>query len=215
MHIFLTGDRRIGKTTVIANTVDRLVKSGVVATEGITGFRTVWAAGRETAVGAPVPFAAVPAAAGDLTEALYILPYVAGDPIGSFVRASDRRGAIPPGARPVAMREADGSRFVICPEVFDEDGVAILRAAACAASQSCPALIVMDELGFMESGAPAFRDAVMRVLDGDIPVLGVLRKESVPFLDAVRNHPGARVTEVTKNNRDMLSGQLTSEIFHD
>ncbi|MEG1584670.1 MAG: nucleoside-triphosphatase, partial [Anaerovorax sp.] len=36
-------------------------------------------------------------------------------------------------------------------------------------------LVIMDELGFMENEAYAFQKMVMTVLDGNIPVLGVIK----------------------------------------
>jgi nucleoside-triphosphatase THEP1 len=72
----------------------------------------------------------------------------------------------------------------------------------------------MDELGFMELGAPVFRAAVLRALDGEVPVIGVIRLERNPFLDAVRNHPKVAVTEVNESNRDALPARLTLSFFH-
>jgi nucleoside-triphosphatase THEP1 len=238
-HVFLTGDRGVGKTTVVTKIVDRLVKDGAVAADEIAGFRTVWMAAEDGAEG--------------VVEALYILPYVAGSTGAGFpdaghadapgsrggvypgLRSPDAAngcGGIPGGARPVAERVAGKQTLAVCPEVFDEDGVALLRAATSdflplpAATnppqRKSPAnggprakIIVMDELGFMELPARAFTEAVMRALDGEVPVLGVLRKDSNPFLDAVGTHPKVRVVEVTEANRDALPAGLTYGFFHD
>jgi nucleoside-triphosphatase len=177
MHIFLTGPRGVGKSTVIERVVGRLVAEGACAAGGVAGFRTEW----------------FDLGGGD---ALYILPYGASVPGGA--------------ARPVAGRDAVRRSLVIHPNVFDEDGVAILRASGAASAR----LIVMDELGFMESGADAFRGAVMEVLDGDVPVLGVVRLEGNPFLDAVKDHGRVRVIHVSESNRNMLFEQLTAQVFH-
>ena len=69
-------------------------------------------------------------------------------------------------------------------------------------------LIVMDELGPAEARAEAFQSAVLRVLDGKIPVLGVLQKAESPFLRKAAEHPNVRVLEVTAENRDILTGML-------
>jgi nucleoside-triphosphatase len=90
--------------------------------------------------------------------------------------------------------------------VFNNLGVRILRDARESS------LIVMDELGFMESEALAFREEVLRLLDGDAPVLGVLKSKHTPFLDQVRVHTAVKIIEVTEKNRDEIPQMLT-EIF--
>lgn len=73
------------------------------------------------------------------------------------------------------------------------------------------ALIVMDELGFMEAGAEAFVNQVFRVLDGGVPVLAAVKaRTDVPFLNAVRAHENCRVYTVTPENRDALYEALFS-----
>ena len=57
------------------------------------------------------------------------------------------------------------------PEVFDGLGVELLRAQP-------GSLILMDELGFLEQDAAAFRREVLRCLDGSIPVLAVILDQS-------------------------------------
>ncbi|MDR1291853.1 MAG: nucleoside-triphosphatase [Clostridiales Family XIII bacterium] len=186
MHVFLTGLRGIGKTTVIERVVNGALSGGTVSADEITGFRTVWMRSRET---------------GSASEALYILPYKAESPVP---RA---------GARPVAERDAENQTLMIHPEVFDEDGVAILRAATEGATP--PKIIIMDELGYMESDSPAFRRAVADKLDGGVPVLGVMRWERNPFLNAVGTHEKVEVVEVSESNRDALPERLTEQLFHD
>ena len=65
-----------------------------------------------------------------------------------------------------------GGRQVF-PEVFDGLGAELLRRAA--GDDAC-GLILMDELGFLEAGAAGFRKAVLDVLAGPKPVLGVVRQ---------------------------------------
>ena len=69
-------------------------------------------------------------------------------------------------------------------------------------------VILMDELGPHESDAPAFQNAVLRALDGNIPILGVLQKADTPFLHQVAAHPQAHLVEVTAENRDELARTL-------
>ena len=67
----------------------------------------------------------------------------------------------------------------------------------------------MDELGSAESGAKNFCETVLAVLDGDLPVLGVLQKADTEFLRAVASHPRVRLVTVTVENRDELRRTMT------
>lgn len=52
-------------------------------------------------------------------------------------------------------------------------------------------LLILDEIGSMESQAPRFSSAILAALDGAVPILASVRDIDIPFLDAVRNHPKA------------------------
>ena len=70
-------------------------------------------------------------------------------------------------------------------------------------------LIVMDELGFLESKASVFTESVLKALDGDIPILAAVKNRSeVPFLEAVLKHPKAQVFIITSENREDLYKEL-------
>lgn len=71
-------------------------------------------------------------------------------------------------------------------------------------------LILMDELGPKEQRALAFQQALFRVLDGAVPVLGVLQQADAPFLRAVAEHPLVAVRTVTEENRDEIPQMLQS-----
>ncbi len=101
-------------------------------------------------------------------------------------------------------RWGDG-RFTPYPETFDTVGASILSSPPVDA-----ALILMDELGFMESNAALFRQAVLKTLDGIPPVLGVIKPKHSEFLDAVRAHSRSKVFEVTGDNRDILPFHLAA-----
>ena len=66
-------------------------------------------------------------------------------------------------------------------------------------------LIVMDELGAAESAAKVFQDRVLALLDGDIPILGVLQEGESAFQRRVATHPNVELIYVTEENRDSLS----------
>jgi nucleoside-triphosphatase len=69
-------------------------------------------------------------------------------------------------------------------------------------------LTVMDELGNLEERAEIFKRAVLRRLDGDAPVVGVVKLRDSPFLGAVRAHPNVVVLTVTRENRDDIPREL-------
>ena len=97
----------------------------------------------------------------------------------------------------VGLRDLDLMRPVSRPEVFDRIGPGLLSAERAD-------LLIMDELGTMEQQAKAFCGAVLRALDGDLPVLGVIKPRSSALLDAVRAHPRVQVLTVTRENREEL-----------
>ena len=61
---------------------------------------------------------------------------------------------------------------VIHTEVFDTLGVACIRARKAG-------ILVMDEIGFMESEAEAFCHAILEKLDGDLPITEFLELEGL------------------------------------
>ena len=50
---------------------------------------------------------------------------------------------------------------------------------------------------------------VLRALEGDVPVVGVLQQAESAFLRQVASHPNVRVVTVTEENRDALRLWLT------
>ncbi len=93
------------------------------------------------------------------------------------------------------------------PQVFDTLGVSLLT--PCEGAD----LLIMDELGFLESDSPAFQAAVLSALDGPLPVFGVIKPRPQPFLDTVRAHPKVRLIEVTPETRDEILQELFSHSF--
>jgi nucleoside-triphosphatase len=95
-----------------------------------------------------------------------------------------------------------GGRPEINSEIFDGFGAACLNRAG------RRSLILMDELGVMESGAKYFQAAVFRRLDGIMPVVGVIQRRESPFLDTICARADVRLITVTKDNRDTVPGEL-------
>ena len=69
-------------------------------------------------------------------------------------------------------------------------------------------LLMMDELGPAESQVPEFQAAVLRQLDGTVPIYGVLQAADSAFLEQVKHHPQVHVETVTEENRDALPRKL-------
>lgn len=65
-------------------------------------------------------------------------------------------------------------------------------------------VIVMDEIGFMESSSKVFCSEIMHRLDGDKPVIAAVKHNETGFLTAVKNHPNCRCFFITEENRDEL-----------
>ena len=169
MHIFLTGNIQVGKSTLIRNVLTRFpeIEPG--------GFRTVTVAD-------------IPGATGSV----YIID------------ASDREGSYQDENR-VGIRRGPGLGATAFPNAFDARGVAILEGA------ERRKLILRDEIGKMEASAVLFCARVKALLDGDTPILGVVRQEGQTSLQtAVRSHPKVRLITVTENNRDDLADQVAA-----
>ena len=71
--------------------------------------------------------------------------------------------------------------------------------------------VVMDEIGTLESRAPEFQRAVMRVLSGNYTVLASVKAQNTDFLRSVRRHPDCELYIITPENRDRLFEQIVSE----
>jgi nucleoside-triphosphatase len=102
----------------------------------------------------------------------------------------------------LAFYDASKGGLSCDPPVFEQTGTRLLSANAGAE------LIIMDELGFLESAAPAFRQAVLATLAGTIPVLGVLRQGDIPWHREIKDCPRVRLYEVNEENREALPLEL-------
>ncbi|MDR0519826.1 MAG: nucleoside-triphosphatase [Clostridiales Family XIII bacterium] len=178
MHLFLTGEIQVGKSTVIKKVVKRL---GVTP----TGFRTVW--GEADSEG---------------QEHLHLLPFSIRSakpkaPKSPASPATPARSSSPI----VAVRRAGGRMLEKHPEIFDTAGVHLLSDEA---KMRDSVLIVMDELGFLENDARLFQRCVLGLLDGPVPILGVIKPRQTTFLNRVRENKNVQVIEVTQENRTWI-----------
>ena len=83
------------------------------------------------------------------------------------------------------------------PEVFDRYAYRMEEAGT-------DGLILLDELGPMESKSPRFCAAALAALDGDVPVLAVVRDKDTEFLKKVRSHEKGKCFYLTTENSDEL-----------
>lgn len=91
------------------------------------------------------------------------------------------------------------------PEVLETLGVSILEAIPEGS------LVVLDEIGTLESKAPRFMQAIERILGGDFRVLAAVKAQNTDFLRSVRRHPNCELYMITPENRDELYKQLKTE----
>ena len=84
-------------------------------------------------------------------------------------------------------------------EAFDKLGAPYIRSA------KADGVIIMDELGFMESDSIPFTTAVFDALDGDIPVIASIKMmDGVGFLEKVKSHPNLKIYNVTRETSDKV-----------
>ena len=84
------------------------------------------------------------------------------------------------------------------PDKFNSKGVEFLSDL-----NDCD-LILMDEIGFMESQAKDFSKTILDILDKDIPVIGVVKPKSKGLPLEVKNHPKTKLLTITEENRNDL-----------
>lgn len=100
--------------------------------------------------------------------------------------------------------ELSENGYVGHPELMDHPGSDYLR--------NIPegSLVIMDEIGTLESRSPEFQKAVFEILSGDYDVLAAVKAQNTDFLRAVRKHPDCELYIITPENRDALYAQLRS-----
>ncbi|MCK5130051.1 MAG: hypothetical protein KAQ68_09370 [Clostridiales bacterium] len=91
-------------------------------------------------------------------------------------------------------------------DVFERLGIKALK------NHENTNLVIMDELGVLESKCNLFQSQVHQCLDSKVNVLGVIKPRNSPFLDSIRSRPDVKIIEVSKaNNTEVLD--TLKEIF--
>ena len=167
MHIFLTGDIRIGKSTVIRKTLPLLKLLDDVKKPPFGGFCTYFGPDRAN----PDRYLYInDAACAPVYDEQHII-------------ARFREGCIPE----------------VYPDRFDTLGSDYISDA-----QKNTRLIIMDECGRLERDALAFQNEVLSALEGDMPILGVVKAGISGWVEKIRCHPRVRLITVDRENRDSL-----------
>ncbi len=169
-NLFLTGPRGAGKTMLLFRGLKSYLPGGAEAVGGPAPIGNL-AGGRWRAWPGLGGFTVKKVYRGGRRVAFDLVDLATGEraTVASF----------PAGHSPLAL--PGDERPQVNPEAFERVGVSAVRRAI-----KDSRVVVMDELGRFELGAPAFLEAVREALDSQVPVIGVLKAESNQFLDAVR-----------------------------
>jgi len=89
--------------------------------------------------------------------------------------------------------------------VFEEFGVTILEKALIEGE-----IILMDEIGMMERQAAHFKQTIIDCLNAPQPVLGACQQRAIWFLALLKNRTDTIVFSISKNNRDLIPGNIIS-----
>lgn len=95
---------------------------------------------------------------------------------------------------------------VAFPDVFDTLGVRLLE------EPSNGRVVLMDELGFLESKAAKFCAKALELMDGEDTVLAAVKTRDTEFLRAVRSHPKALCYTVDAHSRDCLAERILQDL---
>ena len=69
-------------------------------------------------------------------------------------------------------------------------------------------VVVIDEIGPMETTSTGFCQAVLEALESPAIVLGTIVQRSTPFTDRIKSHKHVTLIEVRLDNRDQLPDQI-------
>lgn len=73
-------------------------------------------------------------------------------------------------------------------------------------------IIIIDEIGKMEVLSLKFQDAVLKALDSQKRVVGVITEANLPFIREIKRRNDIEIVEATIDNRDRLADSIKSMI---
>jgi nucleoside-triphosphatase len=106
------------------------------------------------------------------------------------------------------VAELTGNKqFTAYTEVFETIGVQLLS------NIPKDSIVVMDEIGFLESNAPKFSLRIKEIIDDDYTVLGIIKPVKTPLLDYIRGSSNINLYTITSANRDFVFEKIKSQII--
>lgn len=108
---------------------------------------------------------------------------------------------------PIGISFLNKDKIMSFSEVFEKDGVEIIQN-----SLRERQLIIIDELGFLESAAREFQKAVYEALNSIKPVIGVIKAKGSKFLDGIRKRDDVILIEVKESNRNEVLNELFNKV---
>ena len=73
-------------------------------------------------------------------------------------------------------------------------------------------VVLIDELGKMELASERFRETVLALFDGDVPIVATVHTFRHAFTDALKARPDVSLLKLTRSNRDGLPGELAGRL---
>lgn len=181
MNIFLTGDIKVGKTTII----DKILAD---VEYKVLGFKTFWKLDE------------------DGSSTLYMQDLSIDDELFDYSESSVMARRIIVGENKFDL-EVYSENF----DTFGAGILNRIKELYNASEDPHfrkKHIVLMDEIGFMEERSEDFKRAVFDALNGDLFVLGVVRDCRSEFLDNIRGHSNVAVIIVTKENRDNIVNDI-------
>lgn len=98
-------------------------------------------------------------------------------------------------------------RYGVDVTAFERVGVAALRTAI-----ERSEIVVCDEIGKMELFSSQFQSAVIKAIGWGKPMIATAMLAAHPWVDALKQMPGATTIEITLENRDTMPARVLSWI---
>jgi nucleoside-triphosphatase len=73
-------------------------------------------------------------------------------------------------------------------------------------------VVLIDELGKMELASERFREAVLALFDGEVPIVATVHTFRHPFTDELKARPEVATVRLTAANRDRLPKELAARL---
>lgn len=94
-------------------------------------------------------------------------------------------------------------KYCVDLDVVNDVGVVALQKAIAESE-----LIVIDQIGKMETFSKKFREMAQRCLDCDVPVFGVIQNFASPFINSVTNRDDVVIINIDAANREDMPVNL-------